>query len=84
MTKLREDKYYKAVQIKREQLTKNFLTGLIDLATFLREIGLVSLKAERKAGKVVLDIDCDRGDQVQPDNPDEELVRDDSDNDSLR
>ena len=37
-----------------------------------------------KAGKVVLDIDCDRGDQVQPDNPDEELVRDDSDNDSLR
>ena len=69
--------------MKRERLTKNFTSGLIDLATFLREIGQVSLKAERKAGKVVLEPEGERN-QVQPDNPEEELVRDDSDNDSLR
>ena len=59
------------------------MTGLIDLMSFLREIGQVSLKAERKAGKVVLEIDSE-GVQVQPDNPVQDLVRDDSDNDSLR
>ena len=83
MTKKRENKYYVEVQQKRERLTKHLMTGLIDLMSFLREIGQVSLKAERKAGKVVLEIDSE-GVQVQPDNPVQDLVRDDSDNDSLR
>lgn len=83
LIKKRENKYYIEVQQKREKLTKNLLMGLIDLMTFLREIGMVSLKAERKAGKIVLESESD-GVEVPPDNQSDDLVRDDSDNDSLR
>ena len=83
VTKKPVNKYYIEVQQKRDLLTKHLATGLIDLMTFVREIGLVSLKAERKAGKVVLQKESD-GVDVQPDDPSAELVRDDSDNDSLR
>ena len=83
VTKKPVNKYYIEVQHKRDLLQKHLATGLIDLMTFVREIGLVSLKAERKAGKVVLQKESD-GVDVQPDDPSAELVRDDSDNDSLR
>ena len=85
MTKKRENKYYIEVQNKRDRLFKLLMTGVIDLMTYIREIGLVSLKAERRAGKVVLEESDGAGvDEVQPDNQEEDLVRDDSDNDSLR
>ena len=84
VSKKRENKYYIEVQHKRDKLFKLLLTGVIDLMTFIREIGMVSLKAERRAGKVVLEESDGAGVEVQPDNQGDELVRDDSDNDSLR
>ena len=56
---------------------KNLALGRICLKTFLLEIGLLSLKIERKKGKVVFE-DSEKRPPVTDD------ARDDSDNDSLR
>ena len=56
---------------------KNLALGRICLVTFLLEIGLLSLKIERKKGKVVFE-DSEKRPPVTDD------ARDDSDNDSLR
>ena len=56
---------------------KNLAKGRINLMTFLREIGLVSLKSERKRGKVVFEDESTEPARV-------DNGRDDSDNDSLR
>ena len=55
---------------------KNLALGRICLMTFLLEIGLLSLKIERKKGKVVFEDSEKR--------PVTYEARDDSDNDSLR
>ena len=66
-----------SVQQQRESLMKNLASGRICLMTFLREIGLVSLKCERKRGKVVFE-----DESTEPTRDDN--GRDDSDNDSIR
>ena len=58
---------------------KNLAHGRIPLMTFLREIGSLSLKIERKRGKVVFEENS-----AEPPVSDPDIARDDSDTDSLR
>ena len=58
---------------------KSLAHGRICLMTFLKEIGMLSLKIERKRGKVVFE-----DNSAEPPVSDPDIARDDSDTDSLR
>ena len=78
-TKKRIDQTVIAVQQQREDLMKNLAHGRISIMMFLREIGSLSLKMERKRGKVVFENNSARLPVSETDN-----ARDDSDTESLR
>ena len=78
-TSKRDNPAYLRVQKQRETLQKNFQKGRIPLPEFMKKIGGLSLKSERKQGKEMFQTP----EGTAPRLPCDQNERDDSDTDSL-